>query len=212
MRNMVLPSVRGLSWGVKKTPEWSTLIQKAAAPGYETRIQLGPDPLFHFECDFEFLAESGYGSSANELDRLEGFFNQRGGDFDSFLLSLPLLTQNPAHGSVTGQVLTPDGNNVAPLVITRDPAGSNYNANIYEAEGVNGNPLIVGAAAPVIRKDGTPLVAGTDYNFAGPGYALSGVTYPGLAIQFITATGGHTVTADFSWYYRVRFEQSKQEF
>lgn len=208
MSNAVFPTLRGLAWNVKRTPEWSTLIQSAALPGYETRLQLGPDPIFHFECDYEFLAESLYGSSFNELERLAGFFNSMGGDFSSFLLSLPTLTQNAAHGTITGQTLTPDGNNIAPLIVTRDGPGSNYSENIYEAAGVNSNP----GSPPVIKKDSTPLVVNTDYTIQGPGYAVGNTTYPGLAVVFITATGGHVMTADFSWYYRVRFEQSKQEF
>lgn len=215
MSNVLFPALPGISWEVKLSDEFSNLIQKAAAPGFETRLSLGPDPLIHFELDFTFLRQPGaggaatYGTATDELNTLRGFFRARNADFDSFLIFMPLLTENAADGSVTGQALTPDANNIAPLAITE--AGS-YNENIYEAAGVNGDPLPTGTAAPVIRKDGTPLTITTDYNIVGPGFALSGVTYPGLAIQFLASTSGHVMTADFSWLYRVRFEQSKQEF
>src|ERR1035441_10337912 len=54
---------------------------------------------------------------------------------------------------------------------------------------------------------------GTDYVFYGPGYSISGETFPGLMAVIIHGlSGGDVVTADFSWYYRVKFEQPKQEF
>jgi hypothetical protein len=145
-----------------------------------------------------------YQYSGNELWILRSFFRAHNGGFKSFLLSLPDLTENPADGTVIAQPLTPDANNIAPLVVSR----ASDDETIFEAAGVTGNP----GTAPVIKKDGAALAIGTDYNIVGPGFQLAGVTYPGLAIQFLTSTAGHAMTADFSWYYRVRFEQSEQEF
>ena len=204
MSNAVFPTLAGLTWELKFTDEFKNLVQAAAAPGFETRISLGPDPLIHIELIYEFLRRNAYHAANDELAILRGFFRARQGDFDSFLLSVPALTGNTADGSVVGQALTPDANNIAPLVITRE----SYNENIYEAAGVNGDP----GSAPVIKKDGTALTITTDYNIVGPGFSLAGVTYPGLAIQFLASTSGHTMTSNFSWYYRVRFEQGAQEF
>jgi hypothetical protein len=204
MSSELFPTLPGVNWEVKMKDEFKNLIQSAAAPGFETRLSLGPDPLIHFECDFTFLRQASYFAVIDELYVFRGFFRKRRGDFDSFLLSVPVLTENPADGAVLGQALAPDANNIAPLVITR----GGFDENIYEAFGVNGNP----GTAPVIKKDGTPLAITTDYNIVGPGFALPGTTYPGLAIQFLASTSGHTMTADFSWYYRVRFEQGIQEF
>ena len=99
MSNDLFPALAGLKWNVKLGAERSTLIQKAAAPGYETRISLGPDAISHFECAYEFLREVVTGidnqpTGVNELRKLLGFFRMHA-DFDSFLLSLPTLTQNP---------------------------------------------------------------------------------------------------------------------
>jgi hypothetical protein len=212
MSNVLWPKLPGLHWEPKVSDEFATLVQKAAAPGYETRIALGPDPIPHFELSYDFLRQPGsqadtLRSPAEELMNLRGFFRARQGSFDSFLLYAPDVTENNADGVIAAQVLTPDANNVAPLIVTR----AGFNENIYEAAGVNGNPLGVGAA-PVIKKDGTPLVVTTDYSFHGPGYAVGSATYPGLAISFVASTGGHAITADFTWYYRVRFEQDTQEF
>lgn len=210
MSNIVFPTLKGLGWDLKIKDEFFSLSQKGTTPGFETRVLLGPDPIIHFDLTYSYLRQKtysstpGYQNSTDEIATLRGFFRARNGDFDSFLVSLPALSLNPADGATTGQVLTPDSNNVAPLVVIRET----YTENIYEAFGINGNP----GTAPVVKKNGTPLVSVTDYNFVGPGFALAGVTYPGLAIQFITATAGQTMTVDFNWYYRVRFEQSDQEF
>jgi hypothetical protein len=210
--NLLFPKLPGLHWEPKISREFATLVQKAAAPGYETRVSLGPDPIRHFDLSYDWLRQPGSqadtpGSPVEELEALAGFFDARQGSFDSFLLYAPDVTENNADGVIAAQVLTPDANNIAPLIVTR----AGFNENIYEAAGVNGNPLGVGAA-PVIKKDGTPLVVTTDYSFHGPGYAVGNTTYPGLAIAFVASTGGHVITADFTWFYRVRFEQDTQEF
>lgn len=279
MSNILFPQLPGLRWEMTTADEFHTLVQEAANPDYETALLLGPDPTIHFELEYSFLrqpgAQGGYGG-ADELNTLRGFFRARSGDFDSFLLSAPQITENPADGAIAGQALAPDANNVAPLIVTR----AGYMENIYEAAGVNGNP----SAAPVIRKDGTVLapttpatytgtvpssapysvtvpnwasdsanvtVGGTALTLAsgapaagqysvstagaytfnsaqaggalsigyaelvwsiqGPGYAWSGGSYPGLVVIFTSSMAGHAITADFTWYYRVRFAQKTQE-
>jgi Conserved hypothetical protein 2217 (DUF2460) len=207
MSNVRFPKLRGLHWDLKLKDEFSNIIQPAATPGFETRLSLDPDPIIHFDLGYEFLRQPGFAGhldQAEELMNIRGFHRARKGDFDSFLLYAPDVTENPDDGAIVAQVLVPDANNIAPLVVVRAGLGE----NIYEVAGVNGNP----GTAPVIKKDGTALTITTDYSILGPGYALAGATYPGLAVQFVASTVGHTMTADFSWYYRVRFEQGEQEY
>ena len=64
---------------------------------------------------------------------------------------------------------------------------------------------------PQLYMSDAPMVPGTDYTIQGPGYAESGITYPGLVAVITKAIIG-PVTADIGWCYRVRFEQGKQEF
>lgn len=211
MSNLLFPAVKGLDWTQKKKANWNTLVQQAFAKGRTTRIMGSSDPVYDFELSYEFLRQDKYGSTFNELQRIEAFFNTQGGDFGSFLLSLPTLTQNSSDGAITGQILTPDSNAIAPLIVTRDPAGESYGETIFETAGVNGNPGV----APVIKKNGTPLTPVTDYTIQGPDYVFGSTVYPGIAIVFITAVTGSPTpvfTADFSWYYRVRFAQGSQEF
>jgi hypothetical protein len=205
MSNARFPKLPGLTWNNKFTDEFFTLIQQAAAPGFETRVSLGPDPIIHFELEYAYLRETGFScqTSEDELCILRGFYRARQGDFDSFLLYLPDLTQNAADGTVTMQPLFPDANNIAPLIVTC----GGYEQNIYEAFGVNGDP----GTAPVIYFGGSPI-GPTDYNIVGPGFSVAGTTYPGLAVQFLVSTMSIAVSATFSWYYRVRFEKGMQEF
>ena len=202
MSNLLFPTLSSLGWTVKMAPEYFTEVQKAAAPGYETRLSYGPDPIYHFELSYEVLRENLL--AYNELRRILGFFNQCRGNFASFLLNLTSLTQNINDSYVAGQVLTVDANGYAPVVVTRD-----YDTeNIYQLAGVNGNP----GTAPQIYVGGVLQTLGINYNIVGPGVATSSTTYPGLVIQFITSPGSNVVTANFSWYYQVRFEESKQDF
>jgi uncharacterized protein DUF2460 len=291
--NILFPTLKGLTWDIKKIPEDATLIQTAANLGYETRVSLTPDPIWHFECKYAVLRQNVQGAVTDELKVLEGFFTARKGDFQSFLLNLSTLTQNTKDSSVTGQTLIPDSNGVAPFVLTPlgltytppinnvyDVADTNVLETIFELAGVNGNP----GTPPVLKMGSTTLIqtgpttySGTipssspyqvtisnwisdlanvkangvsltltsgspasgqyavasgvytfnsaqagqtlsiaysrqgDYSIEGIGYNSGNYSYPGL-VAVITTTITGTITADFSWYYRVRFEQNKQEF
>lgn len=85
MSNAVFPSLPGLSWGVQRTPEFTTVIQQAPTKR-EVRVSLSAYPLYAFTLSYEFLREAG---SFDELRTLCGFFLQRRGAFDSFLYSDP---------------------------------------------------------------------------------------------------------------------------
>lgn len=208
MSNIVFQRPRGTAWEFRWTDKHSNLIQSAAAPGFETRISLGPDPLRTLELNYAILLA---GAKGGTRDQLVGFFNLRRGDFDSFLIDLGALTSNPADSSIVGQILDVDYNGYAPITLTRYvSAAESWQENVYELAGVNGNP----GTAPVLRLDDEVLVSGTDYDFMGPGFSISGRTFPGLMVIITRALGSPRgiVTADFSWLYRVRFEQPEQEY
>ena len=220
MSKTLFPTLKSLAWDVKKSPEFSVIVQKSANLGYDTRLLTGIDPIWHFECNYTALREKAYGASVNELRTLEGMFTSMGGNYKSFLLSLPSLTRNSKDGAVTGQLLIADSNKKAPIVFT--PNGLSYTGSpnsvydvsetntletIYELAGVNSNP----GTAPIIYMGGTPMVAGSDYTIQGPGVTSGTNSYPGM-VAVISATITGAITADFSWYYRVQFEQNRQEF
>ena len=204
MSDAVFPSFPGLSWDVKITPTFAKMMQ-ATANGLTVRVPRFRDPMWQFECSFEFLRND---PAHNELKRLMGFFCARQGGLDSFLLDLSTLTQDPLDAAVTGQLLGMDANNCAPLVHSMGDSG--YQEAVYELKG-----------EPIIRVDGvvlsprTETVAG-DYVLHTPAEVATGVlskngiTYSGYVVEFtndsfflLGAPGA--ITADFRWYYRVIF-------
>ncbi len=85
MSNLIFPSLPGLSWDVKKTPQFGTTIVKHPS-GRETRVANYSHPLWKWEMSYEILRETqGY----QELQALCGFFLARTGAFDTFLFADP---------------------------------------------------------------------------------------------------------------------------
>jgi hypothetical protein len=201
MSNVQFPHIHGVSWEMKKTLVTGTTIQSAYALGHETRISRGPDPLSKFTLAYTILDD---GLAHDSLNKLEAFFRDRRGAFDDFLLSVDDVTKT-THGTVTGQALTASGAGNAPFVRSIGTSGSFE--TIFELAGVNGNP----GSAPVVKMSGTPLtLSPVQYAIAGPGVAVSGTTYPGMVAEISASITG-PITSDFTWYYRVRFEQDEQE-
>lgn len=94
MSNAIFPTLPGLTWGVTKTPTWSTAIQRARS-GVELRGAYYQRPIWKFGLSFEFLRKTvGY----TEFEQLLAFFNARMGAFDSFLFQDPsdyIVTDQP---------------------------------------------------------------------------------------------------------------------
>lgn len=76
----------GLSYGIKKKPMFKTKISEGVA-GNEVRSSLTEYPRWDFEFSYEFLEDSTGANSS--LKYIMGFFLQRRGSFDSFLVKDP---------------------------------------------------------------------------------------------------------------------------
>lgn len=85
MSDDVFPDLLGITWGVKKTPQWATKILSMAS-GREMRGSFQSYPRWKFTLKYEFLREK---NNLGEFATLCGFFNQRGGSFESFLFRDP---------------------------------------------------------------------------------------------------------------------------
>ncbi len=95
MGNAIFPTLAGLGWNVRRTPQWKTRVQEAIS-GKEVRIADWSFPRWQWELTYDFLR----GDAAHaEFQALAGFFNQRQGMFDSFLY------QDADDNAVTGQQL-----------------------------------------------------------------------------------------------------------
>lgn len=206
MSNQIFPHISGIGFSVKRTPKFNNLDPiDSANPGWGTTVRVGSDKLTRFEFEYVVLTDAAKGQT---LKQIEGFFNLRGGNADSFLVDVSKLTGNPADASVTGQVLTPDSYGYAPLAVGHYVSTSEtYYEPIYELQGSYTSPV----THPTLYMGGTPMTYGTDYTIVGPGASHTGASYPGL-VAIITRSITGTVTADLSWYYRCRFEQAAQDF
>jgi hypothetical protein len=85
MSNAVFPTLPGLTWGSTKEPMWTTHAKRSAS-GMEQRAGYMSYPIYRIKLSYEFLRA---GAEA-ELQTLIGFFNQRGGDLESFLFDDPI--------------------------------------------------------------------------------------------------------------------------
>lgn len=72
----------GLTWDIQRSPQFNTVVQKATS-GREVRAQLQPFPTDDWQLVFDNLPE------ATDFATLIGFYKQRGGSYDSFLLTVP---------------------------------------------------------------------------------------------------------------------------
>ena len=165
MGNAVLPALPGWKWGAKKTPVWSTNIQKSAN-GRELRAAYYSYPQWRFSLSFEVLRTK---AAINELERLAGFFNARRGSFESFLY------EDPTDNAVTDQLV---GNTVTG--VTR--------YQLVRSCGGFVEPVVAVKDRPAVKVGGRPLTYGRDYAVTDKGVLV--LNTPQAAGQPITWSGG----------------------
>ena len=182
MGDAIFPTLAGLKWGIQKTPIFSTLIQRASS-GMESRASLYVYPLWQYNLSYELLRDNALN---NELKTLIGFYLSRYGAKDSFLY------KDPDDYIVTGQAIgTGDG------ITTVFPFFRTYGG-------------FVEPVSDVIQPAGSPATPDLNVYVAGVkrvgGYVI---TYLGgdAKITFTSPipSAGQAITADFSFYKRVRF-------
>jgi hypothetical protein len=209
MSNDVFPNlVRGLTWNVTRTPEFSTIVQEA--PNFvETRIMQARNPRWHYDLTFDYLkdiaTDLAAGLSYTDFKTLIAFWLGHYAQFDDFLVN---------------DIWTPD-NYVGPAMITGAP---NTDAQLQLIQDANTgtwySPLqrkwagawlediadLNGAVA--VYANGTLT---TDYTIGGPGLAISGYSFIGKYLQW-NAEPTAPITAQFYFYWRSRFEDDQQDF
>lgn len=152
MSNAVFPSsLPGLSWGVKKAPEFSTKVQRSIN-GRELRAAFYSYPLYSFSLQFEVLREAGV---TNELQSLMGFFLARKGMFDSFLYTDPsdYLVVDQSFGSGNGvqaqfQLTRPLGGFSEPVQNVNMIDNIKVNGTVVSNYTVSGTGLVTFASPP----------------------------------------------------------------
>lgn len=141
MTTPTLPQLPGLAWGMKKSPVWSSRVQKSVS-GKRQAISYMSYPIYRYTINFNVLRNF---SSFTELSDLEGFFNSLAGQVGEFLFV------DPVDAAVTSYQAIGIGD------------GANQYFQLVRAYGgfvapVNGAPVITS-----LRKDGVAQTLTTNY-------------------------------------------------
>ena len=203
MSNKIFPAaVRGLAYNVTKAPEDSTTLQRAINAS-EVRIANWQNPIWHWDLIYTVLFDNpgniASGLTVTDLKAMMGFYLARQGMFDNFLYSDP--TDN--HVSPDDQelnVIVVDGIYYTPIQRAMGEPGDQFFEDITDFDG----PLSLYA-------NGVLQITPSDYTLLGPGVALPGYSFDGYVAQW-TSAPATPITADFGFFFRVRFDLDKMAF
>jgi uncharacterized protein (TIGR02217 family) len=185
----IFPSLPGLGWSVTKTPRFATRIQRAVN-GRELRILDQPYPIWTWTLTYALLRDkwdargaTGPGAGYDELRTLAGFFLQQQGALQ------PFLFDDPSDDGVAGQALGTGDASTAAFQLVRTMMGF--------AEPVTAPNAVAAIYLDGVRQDPA-------------GYTVDAAT--GLVTFLTPPPAGQTVTADFTYWFRVRFADDTAEF
>jgi len=191
MSNALFPCLPGLTWDITYSPAFDNVEQRSKN-GAVTVLMNDPYPQWSVELNYEFLRDSeGRPSARNpknypELKELLGFFLQRGGNADTFLIDPELLTDKPE-----------------PVAAHQIGTGDGATTVFYLMRDIGGFAMEVQDPIPgsvKISADGTPVTSGWTLGTKGD-------------ITFASAPAADAViTASFRWRLSVRFAQSSLEY
>lgn len=188
MSTQVLPNFPGLGFDVKRTPMWSTTVQPNIS-GKEVRIGLFSSPRYQWELKYNFLRQGTTNGvdTYEEFETMIGLFNSLNGSFDTFLFT------DPADNSVTDQVIGIGDGTTKAFQLVSD--FGNYVQPILA-------PNVVSAVyiAGVLQSPTAYTV--NDWGSAAPGTILFG-TAPTMSAD---------VSATFTYYFPVRFQDDTIDF
>lgn len=202
-----LPDLGGLSWGMKKTPKFNTLIQTTAS-GLEARQAEMTLTRREWELQFGYLRQTPGQSAPSkfEMEVLEGFYLAQFGP------ALTFFFRDQFFNTVTaGFIATADGSKTSWqaqrfLVAGSGETGSgtSYPEPVFcfdtRSSYTYGPYTRPAGVSPQLFDNGSPIAS----SFA----AETGI---------ITATGGapttgHSLTATFSYGFRTRFSEDSVDF
>ena len=186
MSSSVFPSLAGIGWDVTRTEMWKNTVQENVS-GKENRVALWTYPRRQWDLTHDFLRQGTvHGSAYTEFAQLAGFFNQRQGQFDTFLYT------DSDDSAVTGQSISTGNGTTASFQLLR---------------------TFGGFIEPVLAPNVVSKVYLNNVNQAS-GWSVSswGAATPGV-ITFTGAPGaGVAITADFTYYWPCRFADDSMGF
>ena len=185
----IFPALPGLGWSVTKAPRFQTRIQRAVT-GRELRILDQPYPVWTWTLTYSLLRDKhdtrgagGLGAGYDELHTLAGFFLQQQGAF------APFLFDDPTDDRVASQTIGTGDSSMAAFQLVRTMNGFN-------------EPIVAPNVVSTIYFNGIRQAAAT--------YGVDAET--GRVTFTNPPPAGQLVTADFTYYFRVRFADDTAEF
>lgn len=190
----IFPALPGLGWSVSKTPRFATRIQQAVS-GRELRALDQPNPIWTWTLTYSMLRDrndtrgAGLGAGYDELRTLMGFFLQQQGAFQPFLFDDPTDDRASAQAIGTG-----DGS-----------------ATSFQLVRTMGAALPGGGfAEPITAPNAVAAIYFDGIRQSPAGYSVDPET--GLVGFNSPPPAGQLVTADFTYYFRVRFADDTADF
>jgi uncharacterized protein (TIGR02217 family) len=184
----VFPTLAGLGWDVPRTEIWKTTVQENVS-GKESRVALWTYPRHQWDLTFDFLRQGTvHGGAYSEFAQLAGFFNQRQGQFDTFLYT------DTDDSGVTGQAIG-----------VGDGATTTF--QLVRAFGGFVEPILAPNSVAAVKVNGVTKTPVTDYAVSNWGSST-----PGVVTFTSPPANGLPVTADFSFYFPCRFVDDTMAF
>ncbi len=185
----IFPVLPGLGWSVSKAPRFATRTQKAIS-GRELRVVDQVIPIWTWTLTYSMLRDehdtrgpAGLGAGYDELRTLAGFFLQQQGSFGAFLFD------DPTDDTVSAQLIGTGDSTTTVFQLVRTFGGS---------------------TEPVVAPNAVTAVYFNGVLQSSAGYSVDPAT--GL-VTFTTAPPtSDAITADFTYYFRVRFADDTSEF
>src|SRR5882672_588364 len=184
----IFPALPGLGWSVTKSARFATRIQRAVN-GRELRALDQPNPIWSWTLTYPLLRDKwdiragGLGTGYDELRTIAGFFLQQQGAFQ------PFLFDDPTDRTVTGQTIGTGNSSTSVLQLVRSMGG---------------------CAEPVTAPDTVSAIYYNGVLQSPAGYTVDGNT--GLVTFAIPPPAAQSITADFTYRFRVRFADDTAEF
>ncbi len=185
----IFPSLPGLGWSVTKAPRFATRIQRAVT-GRELRVVDQAAPIWTWTLTYSLLRDkwdargpAALGAGYDELRTLAGFFLQQQGAFQ------PFLFDDPTDDAVTAQSLGTGDASTTSFQLVRSMGGF--------SEAITAPNTVSAIYFNGVRQ-------------AAAGFAIAADT--GLVTFSAPPPAGILVTADFTYYFRVRFAEDTAEF
>jgi len=134
MSDLIFPNLRGLTYPIGKTPNWSTITQRSMT-GIPKFFQQYTYPYYTLKLQFEYLSDDN--DQSDDIHSLMGFYNRNGGAGQDFLFADSLFENNTVNNQLFG---------VGDGITTQFRLTKNFGGFIEPVFGL--------VAAPVITKNG----------------------------------------------------------